>query len=52
MYVDRTATDLRNYETWPDLYRWFAENLEVLYNQVAPKLRLELDQTDTSPSTI
>ena len=52
MYVDRAATDLRNYETWPDLYRWFGENLEILYNQVAPKLRLELDQTDTSPSTI
>ena len=52
MYVDRAATDLRNYETWPDLYRWFAENLEILYSQVAPKLRLELDQTDTSPTTL
>ena len=44
MYVDRAATDLRNDATWPDLYRWFGENLEVLYNEVAPKLRQELDQ--------
>jgi uncharacterized protein with ParB-like and HNH nuclease domain len=52
MYVDRSATDLRDDDTWPDLYRWFGKRLDILYNQVAPKLRQELDQTDTSPSTI
>ena len=50
MYVDRAADDLRSDATWPDLYRWFGKNLAIVYGDVAPKLRQELDHTDTPPA--
>jgi hypothetical protein len=50
MFIDRGAVDLRNDVTWPDLYRWFGENLEILYAKIAPKLRHALDQMDSSPA--
>jgi hypothetical protein len=44
MYIDRTVSDLRDDSTWRDLYRWLGRNLEILYSQLTPKRRQELDQ--------
>lgn len=44
MFIEHEAADLRNETTWPDLYRWFGESLSVVYEQISPKLRTELDQ--------
>lgn len=52
MYIDHATTDLRSDAAWPELYRWYGKNLAILYGQVAPKLRQELDQADTSPATV
>lgn len=52
MYIDHTTADLRSDPAWPELYRWFGKNLVILYDQVAAKLRQELDQIDTSPASI
>jgi uncharacterized protein with ParB-like and HNH nuclease domain len=52
MFIDRQVSDLRSDATWPELYRWLGAKLTILYENVAPKLRQELDQTDTSPTMI
>jgi hypothetical protein len=46
MAVDRPADDLRSDSTWPELYKWFGENLSLLHQKIAPTLREELDRAD------
>ena len=46
MSVERPAEDLRNDSTWFELYNWLGEKLSLLYGNVAPKLREELDHVD------
>ena len=46
MFVDRPANDLRSDSTWPELYKWFGENLSLLYEKIAPKLREEFERAD------
>jgi uncharacterized protein with ParB-like and HNH nuclease domain len=52
MFIDLTVEDLRGDSMWPQLYRWFGARLTILYGEIAPKLRQELDRIDTSPTTI
>jgi hypothetical protein len=52
MYVDHATADLRTDAAWPELYRWYGKNLAILYDQVAPRLRQELDQADMSPAAV
>lgn len=48
MFVNQTSTDLRNESTWADVYRWLGEKLSLVYERVAPKLRVEMDRTESS----
>jgi uncharacterized protein with ParB-like and HNH nuclease domain len=43
MFLDRPAEDLRDETTWPLHHKWFAENLCLLYEKIAPELRKELE---------
>lgn len=43
MFIDRPAVDLRSESSWPEVYRWLGEKLSLVYEQVAPKLREEMD---------
>jgi hypothetical protein len=45
MFLNRTVSDTRNEELWPELYPWFGEKLSLLYEKVAPKLRAEMDSS-------
>jgi len=47
MFIEQPADDLRSNSTWPELFKWFGENLLLLYEKLAPKLREEFDRTDT-----
>jgi hypothetical protein len=47
MSVSRLA-DVRSEATWPELYRWFGEELSLVYECVAPKLRAEMEQAVTT----
>jgi hypothetical protein len=49
MYLDREAQELRNTATWQGHYKWLADNLSVLYLQIAPKLRGELQKEVRNP---
>lgn len=44
MFIDRPAEDLRNETSWPEVYRWLAEKLSLVYERIAPKLREEMDR--------
>jgi uncharacterized protein with ParB-like and HNH nuclease domain len=48
MFLDRQADDLRSAATWQDHYKWFGENLSMLYQKIGPKLRLELSGVNSS----
>ena len=37
MFVERPADDLRRDSTWPELYKWFGENLSLVYENIALK---------------
>jgi hypothetical protein len=43
MFINQSATDLRNESTWADVYQWLGEKLSLVYERVAPKLRDDLD---------
>jgi hypothetical protein len=43
MSVNQKA-DLRDESCWPDLYRWLGEKLSLLYTDIAPKLREEMNR--------
>jgi hypothetical protein len=49
MSLDRPAEDLRNESAWPELYKWFGDKLSLLYAEIAPKLRDEIDQANIAP---
>jgi hypothetical protein len=46
MFVERPAEDLRSDTTWPELYKWFGENLSLLYGKIAPRLREEFEKAE------
>jgi hypothetical protein len=52
MYIDHATADLRTDAAWPDLYSWYGRTLAILYDQVASRLRRELDRADTSPAAL
>ena len=47
IFLDRPADDLRTDSTWPELYKWFGDNLSLLYEKIAPRLREEFARVDT-----
>jgi len=48
MFVNQTSTDLRNESSWAVVYRWLGEKLSLVYERVAPKLRVEMDRNESS----
>jgi hypothetical protein len=48
MSISRPAADLRDPSTWADVYQWLGEKLSLLYDQVAPKLRDEIDRSESA----
>jgi uncharacterized protein with ParB-like and HNH nuclease domain len=44
MYVEHSVEDVRNEASWSALYVWLGRQLGVLYAEVAPRLRAELDK--------
>lgn len=47
MSISREA-DVRDESSWPELYRWLGETLSLVYERVAPKLRMEMDRHSSS----
>ena len=43
MFVDQPVSDLRNEALWPEIYRWLGEKLTVIYGNIVPKMREEMD---------
>ena len=43
MFINQSATDLRNESFWTDVYQWLGEKLSLVYARVVPKLRHEMD---------
>jgi hypothetical protein len=46
MFIDHATAHLRTDAAWPDLYAWYGRTLAILYDQVAPRLRHELDRAE------
>jgi uncharacterized protein with ParB-like and HNH nuclease domain len=46
MTLSWEATDLRDETNWPGAYAWLAEKLTVVYGQIAPRLRAEMEQIE------
>jgi uncharacterized protein with ParB-like and HNH nuclease domain len=45
MSIEYSAGDLRDDGVWPELFNWFGEKLVLLYGEIVPKLRNELEDT-------
>lgn len=48
MFLNHSATDVRNESSWSEYYRWLGEKLSVVYERVAPMLRHEMDRNETA----
>jgi hypothetical protein len=46
MFVNQSAADLRNESSWAEVYRWIGDNLSLVYERVAPKLRNAMDRSE------
>ena len=44
------STDVRNEESWTKTFRWFGETLSILYAEIVPRLRENMDHSAGSDS--
>lgn len=44
MSANHACTDLRNESSWGEVYQWIGQKLSVIYERIAPKLRVEMDR--------
>lgn len=47
MYLEHSVPNIRDASSWPLAYEWFGKKLPLIYERIAPMLRIEMDVSPT-----